>query len=56
MPIPAQHLQDLVADYLRRHPDEQPVLRPLVDRLAAGANVKAGRSPSSTHDAWGTAR
>ncbi|MFD4635079.1 hypothetical protein ACFVYR_36705 [Streptomyces sp. NPDC058284] len=44
MPIPAQHLQDLVADYLRRHRDEQPLLQPLVDRLAAGANVTDRRA------------
>ncbi|MFI9548026.1 NUDIX hydrolase [Streptomyces sp. NPDC052016] len=39
MTVPAPHLQDLVTGYLRGHPDEQPLLPPLLDRLAAGDNV-----------------
>ncbi|MFI0220296.1 hypothetical protein [Streptomyces lydicus] len=39
MPVPAPHLQDLVTAYLHGHPDEQPLLQPLLGRLAAGANV-----------------
>ncbi|WP_369228489.1 NUDIX domain-containing protein (plasmid) [Streptomyces sp. R39] len=39
MTIPAPHLQDLVTAYLRRHPDEQPLLQPLLDRIAAGHDV-----------------
>ncbi|MET9915197.1 NUDIX domain-containing protein [Streptomyces sp. NPDC006476] len=39
MTIPALHLQDLVTGHLRGHPGEQSLLQPLVDRLAAGANV-----------------
>jgi 8-oxo-dGTP pyrophosphatase MutT (NUDIX family) len=39
MTISTSHLQDLVADYLRGHPDEQPLLQPFLGGLAAGANV-----------------
>jgi hypothetical protein len=39
MTIPAPHIQDLVTGYLRGHPDEQSLLQPLLDRLAAGASV-----------------
>ncbi|WP_329580590.1 NUDIX hydrolase [Streptomyces sp. NBC_01361] len=39
MTIPAPYLHDVVTAYLRRHPEEQPLLQPLLDRLAAGHNV-----------------
>ncbi|MFF8917810.1 NUDIX hydrolase [Streptomyces sp. NPDC015032] len=39
MTIPAPNLQDLVTGYLRRHPEEQPLLQPLLDRIAAGHDV-----------------
>lgn len=35
MTIPAPYLHDVVTAYLRRHPEEQPLL----DRIAAGHNV-----------------
>ncbi|MGW7262318.1 NUDIX hydrolase [Streptomyces sp. NPDC054842] len=43
MTLPAPHLQDVVTGYLRGHPDEQSLLQPLQDRLAAGANVSDRR-------------
>ncbi|MFM9700381.1 NUDIX domain-containing protein [Streptomyces europaeiscabiei] len=33
------HVQDVVTTYLRRHAEEQPLLQPLLDRIAAGQNV-----------------
>ncbi|MFF1678416.1 NUDIX hydrolase [Streptomyces sp. NPDC058256] len=39
MPLPAPHLRDVVTAYLRRHPEEQPLLKPLLDRIAAGHDV-----------------
>lgn len=39
MGIPAPHILDVVTAYLRRYPDEQERLQPLLDRLAAGHDV-----------------
>ncbi|MFF4205618.1 NUDIX domain-containing protein [Streptomyces sp. NPDC001668] len=39
MGIPAAHIHDVVTGYLRRYPDEQALLQPLLDRVAAGHDV-----------------
>lgn len=39
MGIPAAHIEDVVTGYLRRHPEEQALLQPLLDRIAAGHDV-----------------
>lgn len=39
MAIPAPHIHDTVTAYLRRHPDEQALLQPLLHRLTAGRDV-----------------
>lgn len=39
MSIPAPHLHDVVTAYLRRYPNEQELLQPLLDRLSDGRDV-----------------
>ncbi|MBC7267730.1 NUDIX domain-containing protein [Streptomyces albogriseolus] len=39
MAIPAPHLRDVVTAYVSRHPEEQALLQPLLDRIGAGCNV-----------------
>ncbi|WP_179200475.1 NUDIX hydrolase [Streptomyces reticuliscabiei] len=39
MGIPAPHIQDVVTAYLCRHPEEQELLRPLLDRIEAGHDL-----------------
>ncbi|MEU0108294.1 NUDIX domain-containing protein [Streptomyces sp. NPDC006251] len=39
MGIPASHIHQVVTAYLRRHPGEQALLQPLLDRIAVGHDV-----------------
>ncbi|GAB2992500.1 hypothetical protein GCM10023080_067980 [Streptomyces pseudoechinosporeus] len=39
MGIPATHIHEVVTAYLRRYPDEQALLQPLLDRIAADHDV-----------------
>lgn len=39
MGIAASHIQDVVTAYLRQHPEEQELLRPLLDRIDAGHDL-----------------
>lgn len=39
MPIPADHIRTTVAEFIRRHPDREPELNPILELLHAGIDV-----------------
>uniref|UniRef100_UPI003F499058 NUDIX domain-containing protein n=1 Tax=Streptomyces chartreusis TaxID=1969 RepID=UPI003F499058 len=43
MTLPAPHLRAILTGYLGQHPEEQPLLQPLLDRIAAGHDVSDRR-------------